>query len=498
MSKAPQEDARSTRNEALSAELKTFVERSGPPETVDILFPDINGVLRGKQGPASVLEKLAAGHFKMPRSVYCVDIFNRDVDAAALAEPIGDPDGLCRPVAGTLAPVPWAGEGRAQIMVMITGEDSETPFFCDPRGVLAGVVRRFHERGLRPVAATELEFYLIDKKSTRAGAPRPPRAPMTGERAEGAQIQSMERLSAFAPILEEMRRACRIQGLPVETLLAEFGPGQFEINLGHLPDPLAAADHAVLMKRALRGVARAHGLDVSFMAKPYADHPGNGLHVHLSILDDVGRNIFAFAGATDTGESAQRGAVEGDGNDNNSNDNNGNAHDMGRANACLRHAIAGLQATAPLFQAVFAPHANSYRRFQPRSYAPVNLGWGMDHRGAAIRVPVSEGPAARLEHRIAGADANPYLVMAAVLAGVLHGLDEAHEPGPPIAGLAEPDGALSGHWDVALARFENSDLVGDYLGRAFKRVYGLTKRQEMATFATTISELEHRTYLRQV
>ena len=452
---------------SFEVEAADFLERFDDLEVVDLLIPDINGVLRGKQIPTGTLTKLAAGAVRLPRSAYCQDIFNQDVDEAGLAQSIGDPDGICRPVAGTLAPVPWSERPAGQVMMSIAGPDGSGDFFADPRHVLGRIVERFAARNLTPVVASELEFYLIDHETGPTGAPSPPASPVTGERSPAAQIYLMEQMSAFEGVLGEMHRACRAQGLMVETTIAEFGPGQYEINLCHVGDAVRAADQAVLMKRALRGVARRHGFDITFMAKPYGAHPGNGLHVHMSVLDGAGANIFDGPGEAGV-------------------------------NQTLRHAIGGLIATATDFQALFAPHANSYRRLQPGCHAPVNVGWGIDHRGAAVRVPAADGPSARFEQRIAGADANPYLVLAGVLAGALHGIEEGIDPGPPVEGEIESNGALNRHWDDAVDRFAGSEIVADYLGADYQRIFTLCKRQEIATFASAITDVEYRAYLRQV
>lgn len=453
-------------SEAFEAEAQAFLQAGTDVEAVDLLLADINGVLRGKQVPADALGKLADGGVRMPRSSYCLDIFSEDVDAAGLAQAMGDPDGICRPVAGTLAPVPWRGRATAQVLMSMCEADGVTPFYGDPRQVLAGVVQRFEGRGLTPVMASELEFYLIAAETDAAGRPMRPRSPATSDASPDAQIYSMNEVGAFDEVLGAMHRACRAQGVPADATLAEFGPGQYEINLRHVDDALRAGDHAVLMKRAVRGVARAHGFDVTFMAKPYGAHPGNGMHVHLSVLDAQGRNIFS---------GPER-----------------------RGSAALRHAIGGLATTAGDCQALFAPHANSYRRFQPGAYAPVNTRWGIDHRGAALRVPVAHGPAARIEHRIAGADANPYLVLAGVLAGVLHGMDGEIDPGPPVEGVAESDDAFTRHWEVAVDAFARSEFIGKYLGAPYRRLFTCCKRQEIAAMASRISDVEYAAYLRQV
>ena len=208
----------------------------------------------------------------------------------------------------------------------------------------------------------------------------------------------MQELDEYSAVLGAIAAAAREQELPVGTVLAEYGPGQFEVNLHHVDDALLACDHAIRLKRLVKGVALQHGMEATFMPKPYRDHAGSGAHLHVSLLDAQGRNIFA---ADDPAGSEQ-----------------------------LRHAIGGLAATMNDAMAICAPTANSYRRFQPEAYVPLNPSWSVNNRGVAFRVPHGPPASRRVEHRIAGADANPYLLAAIVLAGMHLGLDAQARPGP--------------------------------------------------------------------
>ncbi len=225
----------------------------------------------------------------------------------------------------------------------------------------------------------------------------------------------------------------------------------------------------IALKRAIRGAARAHGLDASFMPKPFGQMAGSGMHLHLSLLDTAGNNAF------DGGESDA-------------------------PNPLVRHAVAGMLASMADAMLVFAPHHNSYRRFVPGSYAPVVAAWGADNRSVPVRVPESAGRAARVEHRVAGSDANPYLMAAAVLAGALDGIARGLEPGPPVSLEARPGDAeaLPVSWAMAEQRFAGSDFVADWLGAEFRHVYAAMKRQERATLMARVSDVEHDAYLRTV
>ncbi|MFG1489662.1 glutamine synthetase, partial [Oceanospirillum sp. HFRX-1_2] len=207
-----------------------------------------------------------------------------------------------------------------------------------------------------------------------------------------------------ASFFGEVRSACVEQGIPADTIISELGPGQFEINLMHVADPALAGDHATLFKRLVKGVARKHDFGATFMAKPYADKSGNGFHVHFSLIDKDGNNVFDDG--TDAGSDL------------------------------LRHAIAGLMETMADSMLIFAPHLNSYRRFAAGAHAPTFASWGYENRTVALRVPESEPVARRIEHRVSGADANPYLVLASVLAGALYGIENKLQPPSPIEGDA--------------------------------------------------------------
>ena len=366
----------------------------GNPSVLEAFVVDVNGIARGKWVPADRIPDVMRKGIALPRSVFALDIWGCDVPAAGLAVGTGDPDGICLPVEGSLMPVTWLTRSTHQVLLSMIEQDG-TPFYGDPRQVLARVAGFCTKAGLTPVMATELEFYLIDKRRT----PRDPVSPpMSAEgRWQGWQTQvlSIAELHSFEPVLADIFAACELQNLPADTVVRENGPGQYEVNLKHVADPLAAADHAFLLKRIVKGVARRHGWDATFMAKPYGHVAGSGMHVHMSMLDAQGRNIMA--------------------------------EENGAPSARLRHAVGGMMATMADAMLLLAPHANSYRRLCPGTHAPTNITWGLDNRTASIRI-ITAGQATRIEHRVAGADCNPYLAIAGILAGALHGLETRSIP----------------------------------------------------------------------
>jgi glutamine synthetase len=435
-------------------------------ELVDLLLPDTNGLLRGKRVIRESLEKVYADGVCLPMSLLAAHITGDTVEETGLGYDIGDEDRLCRPVPGTLRPVPWSPRPMAQLLLSM--EDGRGGAFeANPRAVLARVLERYRARGLTPVVAVELEFYLFDAAPDAHGRPQTLRDPRTGQRGDGTQVYYMPELDDHRAFTDAVAAVCREQRVPADTAVAEYAPGQFEINLKHRDDALAACDDAIFLKRTIKAIAQQQGALASFMAKPFAGQSGSGLHLHASLLDDAGRNVFA--GTPDAPAEA------------------------------LRHAVAGLQRAAVDSLLLFAPHANSYRRFVPNAFVPLNDSWGFNNRTVALRIPHSDPRNTRIEHRIAGADANPYLVAAAVLAGMLDGIERRLDPGPPVVGNAyEQAECRSPGWQEAIARFLASDFVAQAFGERFRHVYGQQKRREMLDFQARVTDLDYAWYLRTV
>ncbi|MBB3608852.1 glutamine synthetase family protein [Rhizobium sp. BK602] len=431
---------------------------------IEVLISDMNGRLRGKQIPIEAEKKVWSGAVRLPTSTQSLDIWGDDNDdLTGLSLTIGDPDGTCVADPRTLSDMPWAPAGSKQVLATMHELDG-SPSFQDPRAILISVLERYKALGLTPVVATELEFYLLAGDWRERGIPSPPPALTYRGEPNGYQLYDMDAVDLLGDYLETLRAYAKAQNLPADATTAEFGPGQFEVNLLHRPDALAAADDCILLKRVAEQAARKHGLKSTCMAKPYSDHAGSGLHVHASIVDDQGRNILDAAG----GEPVK-----------------------------LKSVCAGLLQTLQEAQLVFAPFANSYRRFQPGSFAPVDLTWGYGHRGTAVRIPEKDGPGARIEHRVAGADANPYLMLAAILGGMLLGLERDLDPGEETTPSHVPNDAprLTHDFLTAVERFSASSFIADIFGERYQRLYGDTKRKEAIRHLRTVSDFDYRTYL---
>ncbi|MCB1471643.1 MAG: glutamine synthetase [Rhodobiaceae bacterium] len=448
-----------------ASEAEAFFAANPDIETIHMLVPDTNGIMRGKWGPPDLARKAFADGVQLPLSIFGLDVWGREVPETNLHIETGDRDGTCLAVSGTLKRITWSERPSAQLLMGMYEPDG-TPWFADPRHVLARVLDRFKAKGLTPVCAFELEFYLLkpDFETDAMSSPLPHTGHMTGP--ERQQMYSINTLSGLEEFFAGIHEAAAAQGLPVDTIISEAGPGQFEINLLHRADAMRAADEALLLRRMIAGVARRNGHRASFMAKPFQDWPGNGMHVHVSLQDEAGRNIFA---------DPQDGETK------------------------LRHAIAGVLETMPEALAVFVNSFNGYRRLAPGSYAPTRVAWGENNRSVAVRIPSGSAKARRLEHRIAGADAHPHLVAAAMLAGLLHGLETGAEPPPAVIGNAYEGGGtgaeLTDYMEEAVEAFECSDFIADALGADFRLVFSELKKAEQAVFDERISRLEHETYL---
>ena len=417
---------------------------------------DLNGQMRGKRVPPSYAEKLDKGAVRMPLSALNVDLWGADIDGSPLVFETGDADGVLRPTDRGPVPMPWIASPTA-LVPMSLYDDTGAPFPGDPRHALSAILARYGQKGWSVLAATELEFTLLDSAGER---PRPPFNPITKRRLADESVLSMAEMDAFDAFFTDLYDGCAAMGIPAQTAISESGIGQFEINLNH-QDAMRCADDTWLFKALARGLARKHGFTATFMAKPYPEDAGNGMHVHFSVLDGQGRNVFDDGGPEGT--------------------------------ETLRAAIAGCLAAMPGSTLIFAPHGNSYTRLIPGAHAPTGASWAYENRTAALRVPGGPPAARRIEHRVAGGDINPYLMLAAVLGAALIGIEDRLQPPPPITGNAyEIDGLpqLAPDWAAAIAAFETDPLVARIFAPDLIRNMALTKRQEIVRFAA-LPEDEH-------
>lgn len=441
--------------------MKNWLRKNPRVHSIRVAASDLNGQPRGKRIPVRFADKAIEDGTRFPFSVLNLDIWGEDIEDSPLVMESGDRDGVLLPTERGFMPMPWLDTPTGFLPIWMFHEDGR-PFMGDPRHALSEVVKRYTAKGLTPVVAVELEFFLIDDSGRKLQVPPSPR---TGKRRKAGEILSMRALDQFDTFFTELYDACEAMDIPADTAISEAGLGQFEINLMHQDDALRAADDAWLFKMLVKGLARRHGFAASFMAKPYPDYAGSGLHMHFSVLDQDGTNIFD--NGTDTGSET------------------------------LRHAVSGCLNAMPGCALLFAPHANSYDRMVPGAHAPTGIAWAYENRTAAIRIPSGSPVARRIEHRVAGGDVNPYLTVAAVLGAAMNGIEDGIAPQPPITGNAYTADLpqIPAKWDDAIDAFENSDEVKRIFAPDLIRNYVLTKRQELQSMEELSPEEQTEIYL---
>jgi glutamine synthetase len=452
----------------LKAELERYLTKHPETRFMEPLIADMNGILRGKRVGVDELGKAFKNGVNMCAATTLLDTLGNTFENIPYGLNDGDPDAKAFAVPGSLVPVPWAALPTAQVLLELVNLDG-SPNENDPRNVLRRAMQPLYDMGLRPVLATELEFYLVEYDGQHF-QPQVPRVPGSDIRQPGMQYEVMEDLYEVDDFLMDLNAICEEQNIPVGAALSEFSPGQYEVNLHHVDDPVLACDHAVLLKRAVKAAARKNGKAATFMAKPFADTAGSGMHVHVSLLNENGENVFA-------GKSA-----DGDFSD------------------TLRHAIGGLGEAMAECVALFAPNANSYRRHAPGNFVAAAPEWGPNHRGVALRIPLSGPKNRRLEHRVAGADANPYFVVAAILAGIHHGISNQCEPRPmtPEGSRLDYKIEIPIRWPHALDAFDAGEILPRYLGKDYHKLYSDCRREEETNYNAEIPTKDFEWFMRAV
>lgn len=452
-------------------EAREFLYTHAGIEAFDIVLIDANGIGRGKIIRRHELLGLYESGRHLPISILGLDVTGEDVHETGLIWDTGDGDLRAWPIPGTLKPLHGTNPPRGQVLMSMYDLDGR-PMGSDPRHALKRQVDAFAARGLYPAGAFELEFFLLANDRDGEGRVQPARAVLDGRASGKTEVYSVDHLHGMEPLFSDIYKAAEAQGIPAETVISEYAPGQYELTLNYRTDALRAADDLIMLKRLVRMQARRHGVTACFMAKPIERYAGSGMHFHVSLQDGEGRNVF-----TEERE--------------------------GEWKPELLRALGGLAATMGESMLVFAPHANSWRRFVSQSYAPVAPTWGVNNRSVALRVPAGAKAARRIEHRPSGVDANPYLVAATVLAGILKGLDERLDPGPETTGNGyDGEGGsaptMPGDWLSAIAAAEGSYFLKAALGEEMHRTFTAIKRAEYLRVARTVSELDYHLYMHEV
>jgi glutamine synthetase len=437
-----------------TTDIHQFFRERGISE-VEAIIPDMAGVARGKIMPA---EKFAADKgMRLPESIFLQTVTgDYPPDTSAAMSP-AEIDIVLKADARTVRVVPWAAEPTAQVIHDCFYSDGRRVTMA-PRHVLRHVLELYAQRGWEPVIAPELEFYLIEP-NIDADYPLKPPVGRSGRAEPGRQSYSIAAVNEFDPLFDDIYAFCEAQDIEIDTLIHEDGPAQMEINLLH-GDPLDLADQAFLFKRTAREAALRHKMYTTFMAKPHGKEPGSAMHIHQSIVDRKTRqNIFS--------------------------------NPDGTPSPLFFSHIGGLQKYLPAAMALFAPNVNSYRRITRAALAPINVQWGYDNRTAGLRVPVSEPENRRVENRVGGADANPYLAIAASLACGYLGMIENIQPSEPISGSAHDlPFALPRALDSALRRLNESEALIRILGEPFVAAFSIVKSAEYEVFLQVISSWE--------
>lgn len=437
----------------MSIEPATWLKENRIDE-VELLIPDIAGVACGKFMPASKFLDL---DHRLPESIFIQAITGDYVDDVFEL----DRDMVLQPDMATMRRVPWTDEPTCCVIADCYRHDG-TPIDISPRQVLKNVLALYTQRGLRPVVAPEVEFYLV-KKNIDPDYPLEPPIGRSGRPEVAGKPYSIDAVNEFDPIIEDIYDYCEAMDIDADSLSHEAGAGQLEINFNH-GDPLSLADQVFLFKRVVREAALKHGIYATFMAKPMAKEPGSALHLHQSVIDiATGKNIFSDERGEDT--------------------------------AAFSAFIGGLQRYLPEALPMFGPYVNSYRRFTRFLMAPINVHWGRDNRTVGLRVPISDAKNRRIENRVAGSDTNPYLAIASSLACGYLGLTENLKRGKMVEGSAyDLPPSFTRDPDHALDLFVNSKALTRILGEDFVNVYAGIKRIEAETFFQVISPWE-REYL---
>lgn len=418
------------------------------------MIPDMTGMARGKIIPARKFSEEAG--MRLPESIFLQTVSGDYPSDESMIHP-AEPDIYARPDADTIRLVPWYDDPTASVIHDCFYADG-SPVGMAPRYVLRRVMALYEAQGLRAVVAPELEFYLV-RPNTDSDYPLEPPIGRSGRAEHGRQSFSIDAINEFEPLFEDIDDYCDVQGLEIDTLVHESGAAQMEVNLIH-GDPMSVADQAFLFKRTVREAAYRHKIYATFMSKPMENEPGSAMHIHQSVVrTDTGHNVFS--------------------------------NPDGSASEAFYHFIGGLQRYVPEALSLLVPNVNAYRRLTRYHSAPINVEWGYDNRTAAFRVPNSHADSRRVENRIAGADANPYLAVAATLLAGWLGMQERSKPTDPITGSAYAlPRTLSQDLRGAIDLLRNNGKLNEHLGEHFVRAYAAVKESEYQTFMHVISSWE--------
>mgnify|MGYP001158691210 FL=1 len=433
--------------------LSEFFKSNSEIQNINIVLTDLNGIFRGKKIPISQIDKIEKGNFRMPFSVLNLDIWGNDIEKSRWVFDTGDADGKCFWTKRKPLILNMSNIKNAIIPVAMHHEDGKE-FLGDPYHFLKGIENNLKNKKLTPIVGVELEFYLI-----KEGAKNDP---------SESNMYSISELNKNSELFDEISVVCEENNIKIESTISESGAGQFEIVLSHNNSLITVAENIIFLKYIIRNLSLKYGYCASFMSKPFGGLAGSGMHVHCSILNDSKENIFD----NDTAEGSDQ----------------------------LKFAIKGLIDTMQETTLIMAPHLNSYRRIVSETHAPNIISWGYENRTVALRVPGGENKSKRIEHRVAGSDVNPYLLLSAIILGIEKGINEKILPSSPEDGNAynSENQILPGSWQASLNKFKKGGFIKKNFPKEIIEMFLDCKSQECQKLTSKVSDEELQAYLNTV
>ena len=453
-------------------EPKIFLKNHPEIKSFDIIMHDCNAIGRGKIIRRNELFKLYESGRQFPLSLLGMDITGEDVPGTGLILEQGDGDIKAWPIPKSLKQIHKSKPSRGELFMTMSDIDGNK-LNIDPRNVLEDKINSFKKDGIKLCGTFELEFFLVANELDQYGKLQPAKSIIGKKRSyRKTDVYSVDNLHGMLPLINDIYDATNIAGIEAETIISEYAPGQYELTLKHQSDLLKAADDILRLKRIIRSLARLHGVTACFMAKPMENVSGSGMHFHVSMYDKKGTNLFA--------EKSKK-----------------------NINPNLLYALGGLTKTMGESMLIFAPNANSWRRLVLGSYAPVTPNWGMDNRSVAFRIPSSDSKNRRIEHRVSGVDANPYLVALTVISAMRYGMKNKIKAPNQTKGNAYEQKSNSKNdmphdWSSAILAAKKSKFLKEILGLELHRAFIAIKEMEYQKVASTVSELDIDLYLNAI
>lgn len=453
-------------------EPKSFLKNHPEIKSFDIIMHDCNAIGRGKIIRRNELLKLYESGRQFPLSLLGMDITGEDVPGTGLILEQGDGDIKAWPILKSLKQIHKSKPSRGELFMTMSDIDGNK-LNIDPRNVLEDKINSFKKDGIKLCGTFELEFFLVANELDQYGKLQPAKSIIGKKRSyRKTDVYSVDNLHGMLPLINDIYDATNIAGIEAETIISEYAPGQYELTLKHQSNLLKAADDILRLKRIIRSLARLHGVTACFMAKPMENVSGSGMHFHVSIYDKKGTNLFA--------EKSKK-----------------------NINPNLLYALGGLTKTMGESMLIFAPNANSWRRLVLGSYAPVTPNWGMDNRSVAFRIPSSDSKNRRIEHRVSGVDANPYLVALTVISAMRYGMKNKIKAPNQTKGNAYEQKSNSKNdmphdWSSAILAAKKSKFLKEILGLELHRAFIAIKEMEYQKVASTVSELDIDLYLNAI